>query len=89
MNVAAYDYSGYGGSTGTPTEDNVYADVLAVHDFLEATGVRYINCMYIHIHACTRTPAPWPLTPAPPPPTFHPGLLRSTSSVSWSSMGSL
>ena len=36
VNIAAYDYAGYGASTGTPSEANVYADILAVHDFLEA-----------------------------------------------------
>jgi len=34
VNVLAYSYSGYGRSTGTPSEANVYADVDAAWDYL-------------------------------------------------------
>lgn len=34
INVAAYDYSGYGQATGEPSELNVYADAVAVYDYL-------------------------------------------------------
>uniref|UniRef100_A0A915A670 Serine aminopeptidase S33 domain-containing protein n=2 Tax=Parascaris univalens TaxID=6257 RepID=A0A915A670_PARUN len=33
-NVCAYDYSGYGISEGTPTEENLYADIGAVYEHL-------------------------------------------------------
>ena len=39
VNVAAYDYSGYGAATGEPSEANAYADVLAVYNYLAANGV--------------------------------------------------
>lgn len=39
VNVAAYDYSGYGAATGEPTETNAYADGLSVFQYLESTGV--------------------------------------------------
>ncbi|KAI4369913.1 hypothetical protein MLD38_018307 [Melastoma candidum] len=35
VNVMGYDYSGYGASTGKPSESNTYADIEAVYDFLE------------------------------------------------------
>mmetsp|Transcript_43852 Transcript_43852/g.115239 ORF Transcript_43852/g.115239 Transcript_43852/m.115239 type:complete len:347 (-) Transcript_43852:272-1312(-) len=39
VNVAAYDYSGYGAATGVPTETNAYADALAVYNYLVSSGV--------------------------------------------------
>ena len=39
VNVAAYDYSGYGAATGEPTESNAYADADAVLDYLASAGV--------------------------------------------------
>ena len=39
VNVAAYDYSGYGASSGEPTESNAYSDVLAVYNHLVASGI--------------------------------------------------
>ena len=39
VNVAAYDYSGYGASTGEPSESNANADVTAVYEYLQGTGV--------------------------------------------------
>ena len=32
VNVVAYDYSGYGASSGSPSESDIYADVLAVYE---------------------------------------------------------
>lgn len=37
VNILIYDYSGYGRSTGTPTESNVYADIMAAYKFLRDT----------------------------------------------------
>eukprot|EP00549_Striatella_unipunctata_P009565 CAMPEP_0118707188 /NCGR_PEP_ID=MMETSP0800-20121206/21035_1 /TAXON_ID=210618 ORGANISM="Striatella unipunctata, Strain CCMP2910" /NCGR_SAMPLE_ID=MMETSP0800 /ASSEMBLY_ACC=CAM_ASM_000638 /LENGTH=254 /DNA_ID=CAMNT_0006609927 /DNA_START=161 /DNA_END=922 /DNA_ORIENTATION=+ len=34
VNVIGYDYTGYGRSTGKPTEQNCYADIEAVYKFL-------------------------------------------------------
>lgn len=34
VDVYAYDYSGYGYSTGSASERNIYADVLAVYDHI-------------------------------------------------------
>jgi pimeloyl-ACP methyl ester carboxylesterase len=34
VNVVAYDYSGYGGSTGKPSEANCYADIKAAYDYI-------------------------------------------------------
>lgn len=40
VHVCAYDYSGYGASSGSPSEENCYADIAAVADHLErAHGV--------------------------------------------------
>ncbi|KAF0748916.1 hypothetical protein AaE_007201, partial [Aphanomyces astaci] len=36
VNVVGYDYSGYGGATGTPSEANTYADITAVYDHVLA-----------------------------------------------------
>ncbi|KAJ8500933.1 hypothetical protein OPV22_011485 [Ensete ventricosum] len=35
VNIMSYDYSGYGGSTGKPSEFNTYYDIEAVHDCLK------------------------------------------------------
>ncbi|KAI4364754.1 hypothetical protein MLD38_020808 [Melastoma candidum] len=35
VNVIGYDYSGYGASTGMPSESNTYADIEAIYSFLE------------------------------------------------------
>jgi hypothetical protein len=32
VNVLAYEYTGYGASTGTPTEANTYADIDAAYE---------------------------------------------------------
>jgi len=37
VNVAMYDYTGYGLSSGTPSEEAVYADIEAVHQYLTTT----------------------------------------------------
>lgn len=37
VNVMGYDYSGYGHSTGKPTENNTYADIEAAYKCLEET----------------------------------------------------
>lgn len=34
VNVFAYDYTGYGGSVGTPSEENCYADIEAAYEYL-------------------------------------------------------
>jgi len=34
VNLMAYDYSGYGLSSGDPSEENCYADISAVYDYL-------------------------------------------------------
>lgn len=34
VNVLAYEYSGYGKSEGTVSEDNCYADMRAAYDYL-------------------------------------------------------
>jgi len=34
VNVAAYDYSGYGAATGVPTERDIYADARASYEYL-------------------------------------------------------
>ena len=39
LNVFAYDYRGYGHSSGAPTEEGVYRDALAAYDALVASGV--------------------------------------------------
>ena len=41
VNIMAYDYTGYGKSSGTPTEDNCYADIEAAYKYL--TEVRRIQ----------------------------------------------
>ena len=39
VNVAAYDYSGYGQASGEPSEANAYSDALAAFVFLQERGV--------------------------------------------------
>lgn len=41
VNVMAYDYSGYGKSSGTPSEENCYADIEAAYRYL--TEVRHLR----------------------------------------------
>ncbi|CAM6022887.1 unnamed protein product [Sphagnum balticum] len=44
INVLGYDYSGYGASTGKPSEPNTYADIEAAYNCLERTyGVQEEN----------------------------------------------
>ncbi|XP_047335146.1 alpha/beta hydrolase domain-containing protein 17C-like isoform X2 [Impatiens glandulifera] len=44
VNLMGYDYSGYGQSTGKPTEQNTYADIEAAYKCLEETyGVKEEN----------------------------------------------
>lgn len=38
VNIAAYDYSGYGAATGRPSEKNINADALAVYEHLVASA---------------------------------------------------
>jgi fermentation-respiration switch protein FrsA (DUF1100 family) len=39
VRTVLFDYSGYGGNAGTPSEKEAYADGLAVYDFVAAQGV--------------------------------------------------
>ena len=39
VNVVAYDYAGYGASSGSPSESGTYADIGAVHTYLQSSGV--------------------------------------------------
>jgi pimeloyl-ACP methyl ester carboxylesterase len=41
VNILAYDYTGYGKSTGTPSEENCYSDIEAAYHYL--TEVRHIR----------------------------------------------
>jgi pimeloyl-ACP methyl ester carboxylesterase len=41
VNIMAYDYTGYGKSTGTPNEDHCYADIEAAYKYL--TEVRRVQ----------------------------------------------
>ncbi|XP_024388496.1 uncharacterized protein [Physcomitrium patens] len=44
INILGYDYSGYGASTGKPSEPNTYADIEAAYKCLEGTyGIREEN----------------------------------------------
>ena len=40
VNVVAYDYAGYGASSGSPSEAGTYADITAVHTYLHDAGVQ-------------------------------------------------
>lgn len=39
VNVMAYEYAGYGKATGTPSEQNCYADIDAAFKYLVEVGV--------------------------------------------------
>lgn len=39
VNVVAYDYAGYGSSSGRPCEAGTYADIAAAHTYLQSYGV--------------------------------------------------
>ncbi|MBW2631582.1 MAG: alpha/beta hydrolase [Deltaproteobacteria bacterium] len=41
FSIIAYDYSGYGTSTGTPSEQHFYTDILAVYEYLR--NERYLH----------------------------------------------
>ncbi|KAK0419640.1 hypothetical protein QR680_014249 [Steinernema hermaphroditum] len=41
--VVAYDYSGFGYSTGSPSEKNIYADVQAVYDHIKKEYGEYVE----------------------------------------------
>lgn len=59
VNIAAYDYSGYGGSTGSPSEPNAYADILAVHDFLAEAGVEPERHLVLYGQSIGSAPSTW------------------------------
>ena len=65
VNIAAYDYSGYGGSSGEPSEANVYADILAVYDFLEAGGVQPQTQLVLYGQSVGSAPSMWLATRRP------------------------
>ncbi|CAG9325472.1 unnamed protein product [Blepharisma stoltei] len=48
VNVFIYEYSGYGQSTGKPSEKNIYADIKAAYDYL--INVRGISWKYIVLY---------------------------------------
>mmetsp|Transcript_3153 Transcript_3153/g.2882 ORF Transcript_3153/g.2882 Transcript_3153/m.2882 type:complete len:112 (+) Transcript_3153:137-472(+) len=48
VNVFIYEYSGYGKSTGKPSEKNIYADIKAAYDYL--INVRGISWKYIVLY---------------------------------------
>ena len=48
-NMCAYDYSGYGLSTGSPRESNLYADIQAVWTCLTTRHVAFsVTCTASH-----------------------------------------
>lgn len=65
VNVAAYDYAGYGASTGEPSEANLHADILAVHDFLEAAGIDPARQLVLYGQSVGSAPSTWLATHRP------------------------
>ncbi len=59
VNIAVYDYAGYGGSSGEPSEANLYADILAVHDFLEGAGVEPERHLVLYGQSVGSAPSMW------------------------------
>jgi fermentation-respiration switch protein FrsA (DUF1100 family) len=77
VNVMAYDYTGYGKSTGTPSEAACYADIEAAFDYLMKVGPMITSpppkastvqdAAHMQLHTCIiLTPAcfaPWDIAP--------------------------
>lgn len=62
MNVVAYDYSGYGASTGKPSEPNVYADISAVYEHLRAGGLDTERHLVLYGQSVGSAPTLWRLS---------------------------
>ncbi|THF97071.1 hypothetical protein TEA_020495 [Camellia sinensis var. sinensis] len=50
VNLMGYDYSGYGQSSGKPSEHNTYADIEAVYKCHNINEIPYVNCPVLIIH---------------------------------------
>jgi len=48
VNIAAYDYSGYGASTGRPSEAGIYSDIQAVYEHLVDSGVNAASDLVLY-----------------------------------------
>ena len=57
-NIFSYDYSGYGASSGRPSEKNLYADIEAAWNFLRTKyGVSPENIiLYGQVRICSQLP---------------------------------
>lgn len=51
VNVIAYDYRGYGGSTGTPTLDLVFRDSLALYDHTRSAQGQVVGPLLVYGHS--------------------------------------
>lgn len=59
VTVVAYDYSGYGCSTGTPSEANCNADVLAVYDDIVSRGCHAESELIVYGQSIGSVPTLW------------------------------
>ena len=59
VNIAAYDYSGYGAATGSPSEPNAYADCLAAYEYLIGTGVDPASQLVLYGQSIGSAPTLW------------------------------
>lgn len=59
-NVFSYDYSGYGVSSGKPSEKNLYADIEAAWQVLRNKWVVFVNFSYLHSLCVTQANGVYP-----------------------------
>lgn len=59
-NVFSYDYSGYGVSSGKPSEKNLYADIEAAWQVLRNKWVVFVNFSYLYSLCVTQTNGVYP-----------------------------
>jgi len=59
VNVAAYDYSGYGAATGEPSEANQYADIMAIYNHLTGRGLDAKSHLVLYGQSIGSAPSLW------------------------------
>jgi len=59
VNVVAYDYSGYGASTGTPSERDCHADITAVYHYLQSCGLDTARDLILYGQSVGSGPTLW------------------------------
>lgn len=59
VSIVAYDYAGYGASTGTPSEADVYADIQAAYEYVCRCGVEPSSHLVLYGQSIGSAPSLW------------------------------